>query len=132
MKYLNNLGLPGLGVNLDDLPSRIFVEVNLVAVAILCPMCRIVIDTDDLLLAILRLGDKPSVMLKCKFDLWSHFEAGGFSRKLPHNFASFAVDLIGRIGITSGDKIIACLESIVDRRAGIEYLPSASLSTELI
>jgi len=112
VKYLDNLSFPGLGVNFDNLPSRVFVEVNLVAMTILCPMCRIVIDADNLLLAIFRLGHKSSMMLKGKFDLWSHFEAGRLSRKLPDDFTGFTVDLVGRICITSGDKIIACLESV--------------------
>lgn len=109
MEGLNYRGLPGFGVDLDDLASGDVVEVHLVASTVLGAVGRVVIDADDLFGPVLRSSLESGVVLERELYLVAHLEVGGFARQLPDNLAGLAVNLVSSIGVAGRDQVVALI-----------------------
>lgn len=102
---MDNGGLPGSSVNLDDLALREWMGMNFVAATVFGTVRSIVVQRDDFLATFF--GNKTSMVLEAELDIFSQFEVGFDSTQTPDNFTRGAVDLVDRAGISSRDQVVA-------------------------
>ena len=121
VESLDDFGLPGVGVDLDDLAAGDVVKVHLVAVTILGAVGRVVVQADDLLTAVLRLCEEAGVMLKGKLNLWPQGEVGRLATELPDDIARSAVNLVHGVGVSGRDQVVP-VGVLVDR-VDVEVVP---------
>ena len=74
IERLHEGSLPSLGVDFDNFPPRVLVEMHLFPLFVLSPMCRIVVKANDFLLPILGLPVETRIMLERENDIFPEFE----------------------------------------------------------
>lgn len=84
-------------------------------------MSRVVVNGNDLLLAVLGAAQVARVVLEGELDALSELEVGGLAAELPEDFAGAAVDLVGGVGVAGGDEVVA-LVVLVDA-VDVEVVP---------
>ncbi|KAH3662565.1 hypothetical protein OGAPHI_005817 [Ogataea philodendri] len=122
---LEQLGLPRLGVHLNNFSAGNLVDLHQMAVFVLCSVGRVVKERDDLFLAVLGSPQVPCVVLEAESKATNVFKArAGLARnasQLPDNLACLSVDLVHRGGVSGREQVVSVLV-LVDR-VDMEVIP---------
>lgn len=119
VEALDQVGPPGTRVHADDLPAARRRCVHLPTAAVLRTMGAVIVQTQDLLVAVL--GQPASVVLEAKVDTVAEVERRVCACQTPDDGSVSAVDLVHGTSVAGGDEVVA--SGILVDAVDVEVIP---------